>query len=551
MQVFISYSWANFALRAIVYGELHAAEIRALYDEIEVPVGDDLWVTISSFLNKADCVAPILTPQSISNPRVLEELVRAHERNIPIIPLCETGLDTRQLPSFIENALQIRFSDAQDLSIQCRAKLVPQLRERAARQANLPYPRKRYQSIFRNMREVEGREQPFRERMADALLESLDHELDRLSENFSIDLGAERNFLIRANPLFSSATSVYATSLDSISTFWVSKDLRRSAKEYIRNQAKETVRLFVFDNALSAHMYSHVLDYHNEQYGASGAVLLCSASSYRKLLHRLGVSADLVHTDFAFLEVDGVRVLAELDGKCLKFEVVQRGRPLDFPIHHEPFVSLMKQLAKTTPGECNPSFDGDGVQVLRWSSEFIDDRLIWSARLKQLFGSDSISGDVYHQITFTNAVDPKAIIKARDDLLAMHSSGTLDYESIWLGQSYSVEIREPIHNAPLSSATDEYLYILLIQFRTRDDFHRYMTSPEHARVRRDLYCSFDEGIGALYEQADDLRARRRDTSAIFKQIEDIASTFIIRRDFTADQWIDDIVRTKPYTFSDF
>ncbi|MFT4252038.1 MAG: toll/interleukin-1 receptor domain-containing protein [Caulobacter sp.] len=551
MQVFISYSWANYAKRGILTEELRHAGALALYDEREVPVGDDLWSTISSFLNKADYVVPLLTHQSVTNPRVLEEMVRAHERNIPIIPLCEQGIDTKQLPSFIDKALQIRFSDDVDLSVQCRAKLIPQLQQRENRHADLPFPRKRYQSIFRNLREIEAMNQPFRERMADAILESLDFELDRLSENFSIDLGAERNFLLRARPLFASADKVYATSLQNISTFWLSKDLRRSAREYIQNQASYTVRLFVFDNALSSHMYSNILQFHHESYGATGAVLLCSTASYRKLLHRLGVSADVIRTDFAFLDVDGVKVLAELDGKCLKFEVLKRGRTLDFPIHPDSFTEQMNQLANTTPGECNPGAEEDDIRVLRWSPMFIDDRASWSIRLKQMFDSDAVSGDVYHQITFTNAVDHRAIIKARDDLLAMHASGTLEFESVWLGQRYSVEIQDGVHNAPLNAASDDHVYVLIIRFINRDDYYRYMASKEHSRVRRDLYSSFDQDIADLYQKADDLPKSGKARSQIFRDIEALASNFMVRRDFAADQWIDDIVKTKPYAFSVF
>src|SRR5262245_38130890 len=101
---------------------------------------------------------------------------------------------------------------------------------------------------------------------------------------YTIDLSIEKNYLLRACPLFKSAQSVYAFSLDQVSTFWTNEKNRPLIHEYLDSQPVDTRRIFVFSSAREANQYRKIIQENYNRYGDGGGVFICSLGSYQALL---------------------------------------------------------------------------------------------------------------------------------------------------------------------------------------------------------------------------------------------------------------------------
>jgi hypothetical protein len=127
--VFLSYSWQNNLHRATLLRALESLEgVEVKHDRENVRFGEPIWRKIRSLLDISDCVVPILTEDSLKSFGVFEELVRAHDRDIAIIPLCDEKVPVKDLPEFLQVNL-IRYSDNHDFE----DKAVPQLVAHVAR----------------------------------------------------------------------------------------------------------------------------------------------------------------------------------------------------------------------------------------------------------------------------------------------------------------------------------------------------------------------------------------------------------------------------------
>lgn len=102
--------------------------------------------------------------------------------------------------------------------------------------------------------------------------------------HYKADLGTSEQFLIRAEPFFRNATVVYATSVDTVSTFWTDPGNREDALRYIECQGgkgRTVARLFAFSTPENAHRHGKVLD---ANLAAYDNVFVCSVDHYRELL---------------------------------------------------------------------------------------------------------------------------------------------------------------------------------------------------------------------------------------------------------------------------
>src|SRR5438874_13667177 len=85
LRVFVSYSHHNMPTQLAVSGKLRAAEF-----DIRVDTGrthtQDLYKEISSNLNWADVIVPIVTAEWLTSHECRDELVRANERRKIIVP---------------------------------------------------------------------------------------------------------------------------------------------------------------------------------------------------------------------------------------------------------------------------------------------------------------------------------------------------------------------------------------------------------------------------------------------------------------------------------
>lgn len=551
-RAFISYSREDISVRYAVEAIL-GKSVDFLFDDEAIQAGSCLWESISHNLNSASCVLAIITESSLKSHWCLEEIIRAHERGIPIVPLCHEDLNEAELPSFIRPLLRIPFGGA-DLTNILRARVLPRLNDLREVSEHLIFPKRRFRQIYSALDEVEKTKTAFRTRLADAILENVEDELDRVSENYTIDLGLERNFLVRAKAIFSSSKKVYATSIDSISTFWTAEDLRETAHEYIKAQSPHTVRLFVFKDALSAHLHSQVLEAHSQAYGTTGAVLICSMDSYRAMMRSIQAdNPDVYENDFAFIETGETSLLAKLDGSRLHFHTLNPAKPdLFFPVRKDRFATLMEDAILTPVGEINEQLRvAQKGMVLRWSSDFIPDRAIWAEKLKELFDTTDVSGGYLHQISLREDIPIDDIVSVRNSLLALKASGEIDFEDVWLGSRFTISVQDGQFGGRIDMGDeDDSGFCLIVRFSSKENLIKYLASKQHSRIRKIIYSTFSEEIVSLYEDAEGISKEGKDASEIFEKIEAAARPFFRRREYAGNERIDDIVKISPRRFLD-
>ena len=112
MKVFISYSWQDVPIRRAIVAELKSQRgVDVLYDYNGISASDSIHSTISAFIDSSDLVVCILTPAGLGSNEVQDELVRANERKKKILPLVEKSISLDQLPHFLNDVLQIRFTN--------------------------------------------------------------------------------------------------------------------------------------------------------------------------------------------------------------------------------------------------------------------------------------------------------------------------------------------------------------------------------------------------------------------------------------------------------
>ena len=113
MKVFISYSWADAAIRRALVADLkQVAGLELLYDKAYLRASDQVHHGISKLLDDANIVIAILTKSGVESHEVRDELSRANERRKRIIPLVHTDIgNLDQLPHYLRESLQIRFTD--------------------------------------------------------------------------------------------------------------------------------------------------------------------------------------------------------------------------------------------------------------------------------------------------------------------------------------------------------------------------------------------------------------------------------------------------------
>jgi hypothetical protein len=158
-----------------------------------------------------------------------------------------------------------------------------------------------------------------------------------LANSLQMDISAGTRFLFLASPIFESAKRFFATSVDTVSRFWIGSRTRRSAYEYLerhrpspthRTASKDGAhRLFVFHDAEVAHLHARVLDAHVERYRE---VFFCSRRAYERLLKDVIVDGNISamrRRDFAVLdcgtEDKESLYFAELDEDQYRWEAIK------------------------------------------------------------------------------------------------------------------------------------------------------------------------------------------------------------------------------------
>lgn len=379
------------------------------------------------------------------------------------------------------------------------------------------------------------------------------------NDGYEVDLGTSEQFLTRAEPLFRSAQEIYATSVDSVSTFWTDPRTAPERRRYIECQRaegrKRVARIFVFTTPESAHRHGKVLDANHAAYHN---VFVCSSDHYRDLLKEM-IAVDHVERymqrDFAVLEYpEGKSYVAELDHRFLRVHPLKHERK---PINARPTKELFDRLMSTLkPGD----FDEDR-KVLRWSEAYWDRRERWASKLNAMF--EKPKADVFHTVTLD--ISDTVYAELRKDLASIKyellKAGNSDgrglapykIKQIWLTQRVKYDPtsspRDGITNGRLHMpASRSRRFMLIMQFASRADLVAYYQDPIHARLRRELYAKLDPRTRVLLDRLQESPQGGGATLHVAEQyeiVEDLAAHKVRRLDYFEDELIEHMVLSEP------
>lgn len=386
---------------------------------------------------------------------------------------------------------------------------------------------------------------------------------DVLSGRYQADVGLGRHFLLRAGPLFGKASRIYATSLDTVSTFWTNPDNKAEAGEYLRHQAPggQAMRLFVFSDADTAHKHCKVIDAHMQSYRH---VYLCSMPFYKTLLRRLipaGGSVDqLLNRDFAVLGYGADNnfthyLFAELSSRSLSYQQITLDNPNK--ISYRAIIDLFERWQHISPGQ----FDDQDAQVLRWESKIWKDQDPWAKVLRTMFNERT--SDAIHMVFFRPdqhnesslrkwLADIKKRLATPDSGESQSMMAKYGINRIWIGRKMrNQQVRDKIYGGRISTTPDHAeQYVLIMRFNTEDELTRFYSDDVHSLIRKEVFSKLDRRIKILYDATESgPLAQGENKATAYEAIEAFAEKFIHRRDYLDDEMIEEMVKTvKPYDF---
>jgi hypothetical protein len=548
---------------------LKSSGFSPIWDQNNIPLGDHLHHGILKLIEDSDVVVALLTQESVESKAVLEELVRAHNQHTRIYSIVEISAVTK-LPWFLDSDIQLRYSSEEDL-IGCIEKLLLML----ARDLDFICADNLHKAIFQQHHHIthlltrkrfispEGR---FLHDLSLAVVQNLNHELSSLvNENYECIVSEGSNFLIRAKPVFENASEIYAISNDSVSSFWVSRNIlnQRLARDYLRTQPSHTIRLFVFENAESAHNYCTILNTHARVYGEVGRVYICSTESYKHIVDEFSDSDEkdkwFRSSDFAILrysDSDGNHTStyrATLDGKHFKVKRSSRGGGFP-PVESSEVQRFFSEINGLETGEIDSTYN-----VLRWQIDLHKQKEIWSQKLFDLFVNREC--DVIHLVffadhAFRNNEDKEQLrqkikdVKAILDDLKDETSHTIHCKDVWFGEYHVAAANDSRTNGRIRNAESrDFPYLLFMRFANTKSLEQWYMDDKHSVVRRRLFESFNPEITSLFAKIDEISAANPSDvsmSTIYDTIEEKASTYMGRRDYKESKTVIDIVEKTPF-----
>lgn len=543
-------------------------------------------------LRSADVLVAYVTPDFLNSPNCLQEIIRASELGLPIYGILREG--DRPAPvgwRFIDKEFQdalpcVSFASAPksfspangpDLAQNISKALSPlsqALRDAAWLEAVTARHALRMQlSLHRedvSVTSLAGKPKYLR-----CLLKALaeDHSLEFqqhvLKGPYELDLGRDRDFLIRARELFSTASDVYAYSRDTISGFWEreEKALRTSTLEYAVTQVPRCIRVFAFGDARRLNRYRSVLDLNDRVYGMSGAVFVCSQDEFRRIQQATGIPQD--ETDYGLLKYpipNGPDLLlwATLDenrltfkelrsgtsGECEKFSdllaeakrVTDEWRLADWS--SDTFAALKNPSQGAAVGKLTPSHRG----LLRWRPGLHKDLVGWSEVLKSQFPKQSETlGDVKHLVMFSLAGygddrDAPNTTSFRRELHKLCSDVReglrnigIRSPNVWVGERSTEEAvydgRYRGGRLVRDIAKSRWEHVLYVDFPNWDKMEEWYQHVEHSDLRRRIYQILRPDVADLYKKADAASDTSDVKAILFDTIERIMRDSLWRLDF--------------------
>lgn len=543
IKVFISYQWLSGAdLRSLLVMKLKAmGNVEVLIDREFIPPSAAIHEEISDAIDKCNCV--LVSETSLESGEVASELIRAHDRGKTIYLISKNGDAPATFPTylhFLSDKRRFQYNNFEELAEELQ-KFFSEKTENffetiPTEIRQLTKQLKDYKSLPR-----------FKSALIKRVLGEAEHEIRKISsDNYSVDVGTEKNFLIRAKSLFANAQSVYAISIDTVSTFWTNEHNRKLAESYINHQPANTVRLFVFSSPKVAHHYRKILQASHNRYGNDGAVLICSTTSYESLLSLTIGKAKMdkyLSQDFAILHHDSVILEAMLNHSELSFTTLSE-TDLGETGHRALIATLetvkgMKMTDVYTDG-------AESLKIKKWNKDCMDDDSLWAEDLRRLFPEER-SGDVCHLVFLKDHDQELAGSIAGIKIRLEREKERLCIESVWLGKKAIVgKVNDGILGGALK-IRDEFDYLIIVRFSNATNLKRYYEEHIHADIRSDLYKKLDVGIDFLMRHAE--KFDRINRASIFESvIEELAGKYVVRQDFIDKEDIDSIVKALPASF---
>jgi hypothetical protein len=565
LKIFISYSWKNMAQRDALISKLERAGHEPIWDQRFVPPADDLNRGIVNMLDRADAAVACLTADSVRSYAVREELTRAHHQSLRVYPIVHRSV-VPDLPWFLHSPVRLQYDTEQEMLNSFDALINTLASDHALIKAwgihRLIRGQHQYASeLVRRDRCVspEGRWQL---ELAETVLESAGSELESLCAGHYNGIVSEgASFLMRAKPVFENASMVYAVSVDTISSFWVSNETldQRRTRDYLCTQPDNAMRLFVFSNPDSAHNCVTMLNIHARRYGEQGRVFLCSALAYRDLANEIAGSHNLhsmMDCDFALLEYEtgsGISVYkATLDGE--HFHVTRAKKSRGLALDGDEIRRIFNDLKHLEPGEIHPEY-----AVMRWEIDLQVRSDEWAAKLQDLFGERE--RDAIHLVFFTERVLQTADqgtmlrekireVKQAFEELREHRGRPIRVKDIWFGEcSITPALDWMARGRLLNSEALRFPYVLLIRFEDRESLKEWYECERHHRLRRGVFETFDPKFSELFAAIEEMKAKAPDEvqiASMYEEIEAHASEYMGRRDYCEADTIRDIVSKKPF-----
>lgn len=556
IKVFISYKWeTDENLRAAISSYLRSIEnVEIIVDIGVIQPSENIHEVISEKIDECDCL--LVSVNSLMSMEVASELIRAHERCKPIFLLQKREENRINIPLylfFLTDSLRITYSRIDELNILLRNHFE---RKCKADFQILPYELKLIKNSIKDLRPLAKFRSELIKRILDEAYKEI-KEVEDKEREYKIDVGIEKNFLVRARSIFENADEVYAVSNESVSTFWTDSKNKLLAEDYISRQPKNTIRLFVFSSIRTASKYRYILQASHNSYGKDGRVFICSLRSYTNLLEKFSNgSSELVKTyleqDFGILvynlNSEKSYIEAFLDHSELKFKKID----IDLlnKINYKELILYLNNRKNLGYEEVFEDKNGDEkINIKRWNPKCIEYEEFLKRDLKGIFPEER-SGDVYHLLFFKDYENnlERKILEVKN-LLSLYRK-ELGIKFIWFGKK-----TEKIPVADLSYGdlrlSFHYDYILMIRFDSYNDLRIYYSNQRHSEIRKNFYSNFNEGLGILYQYVDELRESEphRAVPIFEKVIEEIVSNYMVRYDFVDKEDIDSIIKEPPYPFS--
>jgi len=385
-------------------------------------------------------------------------------------------------------------------------------------------------SELRQQVKFTGKNTLFRNSMVLNILKSFNNEIKALnSKEYNHDISLDRNFVLRAEPIFSTSAKVFAVSIDSASSFWLNPKTKNLAINYTKHHPKDTIRLFVFSSPQSMLRHRWVLKHHFEQYGSTGEVLMTSQDRWTEFIDEFKKSSkfDGAHKnipglgeDFGILtyHLKDKKIEAKLDNTTLSFRETS-----DLSPFYKHFIdAVSRQSIEDLNGLKDVIYSEETEYGIFWkwidlySAEVHDNS--WFSCVADIFDGDidfspTNNSKIMHNVLLStpdhlSEKDFEVFMKScMNHLLSIEKDSKPIVKSMWFGRkSENVNVTDKLHKGTIIIDTTPgfyWEYCLTTSFNSPKDLEFYYQHEIHCDVRKRLYEKLNPSVRELYNMDDE------------------------------------------------